>query len=103
LNLTKYRTLAASSEISWLRRYKNQYDEGWDVIRKRRLARMQELGIVGEGVNTADRLWFVPRPSMLAPGARVATGRKMEIYVFNLKSMVTRWEATSRSEISDSP
>ena len=64
----------------WLRRYKNKYDEGWDVIRHRRLARMQELGIVDKGVNAADRLFFLPRASMLAPAARVMTGRKMEIY-----------------------
>ncbi len=64
----------------WLRRYKNRYDEGWDVIRQRRLARMQELGIVDKSVNAADRLFFLPRASILAPGARLMMGRKMEIY-----------------------
>jgi len=71
----------------WLRRYKNQYDEGWDVIRMRRLARMQELGIVEEGVSTAERLWFLPRASMLAPGARIALGRKMELYASMVEYM----------------
>jgi arylsulfatase len=71
----------------WLRRYKNQYDEGWDVIRLRRLARMQELGIVEEGVSTADRLWFLPRASMLAPGVRVLQGRKMELYASMVEYM----------------
>jgi arylsulfatase len=71
----------------WLRRYKNQYDEGWDVIRMRRLARMQELGIVEEGVSTAERLWFLPRASMLAPGARIASGRKMELYASMVEYM----------------
>jgi arylsulfatase len=71
----------------WLRRYKNQYDEGWDVIRYRRLARMRELGILEEGVSTADRLWFLPRASMLAPGARIASGRKMEIYASMVEYM----------------
>jgi arylsulfatase A-like enzyme len=64
----------------WLRRYKNRYDEGWDVIRKRRLARMHELGIVDKDANDADRLWFLPRASGFAPATRVALGRKMEIY-----------------------
>ncbi len=72
---------------NWLRRYKNKYDEGWDVIRKRRLARMKELGIVDEGVNDADRLFFLPRASMLAPGARVASGRSMEIYASMVEYM----------------
>jgi len=71
----------------WLRRYKNQYDEGWDVIRMRRLARMQELGILEEGVSTAERMGFLPRASMLAPGARIAMGRKMEIYASMVEYM----------------
>jgi arylsulfatase len=64
----------------WLRRYKNRYDEGWDGIRQQRLVRMQELGIIDEGVNTADRLWFLPRSTSLAPAARVMLGRTMELY-----------------------
>ena len=71
----------------WLRRYKNQYDEGWDVIRMRRLARMRELGIVEEGVSVAERLWFLPRASMLAPGVRVMQGRKMELYASMVEYM----------------
>ena len=71
----------------WLRRYKNRYDAGWDEIRRQRLARMEELGIVDRGVNTADRLWFLPRSSMLAPAARVAQGRKMELYASMVEYM----------------
>ena len=71
----------------WLRRYKNRYDEGWDTIRKERLARMQELGIVDKGVNTADRLFFLPRASMLAIGARKIQGRKMEVYASMVEYM----------------
>jgi arylsulfatase len=64
----------------WLRRYKNRYDEGWDGIRKQRLARMQELGIVDKGVNAADRLYFLPRSTAFTPAVRVIQGRKMELY-----------------------
>jgi len=64
----------------WLRRYKNRYDEGWDGIRQQRLARMQELGIVDKDANDADRLFFLPRSTALVPAARVAQGRKMELY-----------------------
>ncbi|MEP0131638.1 MAG: arylsulfatase [Eudoraea sp.] len=71
----------------WLRKYKNHYDEGWDGIREKRLARMQELGIIEEGANTADRLYFLPRSSALAPAARVALGRKMEIYASMVEYM----------------
>jgi len=71
----------------WLRRYKNRYDEGWDEIRRQRLARMQEMGIVEKGVNTADRLFFLPRASMLAVGARKMQGRKMELYASMVEYM----------------
>ena len=71
----------------WLRKYKNHYDEGWDGIREKRLVRMQELGIIEEGDNTADRLYFLPRSSALAPAARVALGRKMEIYASMVEYM----------------
>jgi arylsulfatase len=64
----------------WLRRYKNRYDEGWDGIRRQRLARMQELGIVDKGVNAADRLYFLPRSTAFSPAVRVMQGRKMELY-----------------------
>ena len=71
----------------WLRRYKNRYDEGWDTIRQERLARMQELGIVDKGVNSADRLFFLPRASQLAIGARKIQGRKMELYASMVEYM----------------
>jgi arylsulfatase A-like enzyme len=71
----------------WLRRYKNRYDEGWDGIRQQRLARMRELGIVEEGVNVADRMFFLPRSTSFAPAARVIQGRKMEIYAAMVEYM----------------
>ena len=71
----------------WLRRYKNRYDEGWDGIRNQRLARMRELGIVEEGVNAADRLYFLPRSTTFAPAARVIQGRKMELYAAMVEYM----------------
>lgn len=71
----------------WLRQYKNHYDEGWDGIREKRLARMQELGIIEEGDNYADRLYFLPRSSALTPALRVALGRKMEVYASMVEYM----------------
>ena len=71
----------------WLRRYKNRYDEGWDGIREKRLARMQELGIVDKDDNSADRLYFLPRSTTLVPAARVMQGRKMELYASMVEYM----------------
>ncbi len=64
----------------WLRRYKGRYDVGWDALRKQRLERMAELGIVEEFALAAERLWFVPSWGRLTRMAQVTTARKMEIY-----------------------
>ena len=50
-------------------------------------SRMQELGIVDKGVNAADRLYFLPRSTTLAPAARVMQGRKMELYAAMVEYM----------------
>lgn len=98
----------------WLRRYKNRYDEGWDAIRIQRLERMKELGILDKGVKGADRLYFLPRSTMLTPAVRVMQGRKMELYagmveymddqigrVFNYLKRIGEYENTVVIFISD--
>jgi len=64
----------------WLRRCAERYDVGWDALREQRLARMKELGILGPDANLAERLWYVPFWSDLAPVARASIARKMELY-----------------------
>ena len=71
----------------WLRRYERAYDQGWDVLRKQRLQRMVELGIVAPGTRLADRMWFLPEAANLAPGARAMSARKMEIYAALVENM----------------
>ncbi len=64
----------------WLRRYNGRYDVGWDAVKEVRFRRMQELGIVDEGVERAPRLWYTPRSADLTPAVNTMLGRKMEIY-----------------------
>jgi arylsulfatase len=64
----------------WLRRYKDRYDVGWDVVQEVRFRRMKELGIIDEGVERAPRLWYVPRSIDLTPALNSILGRKMELY-----------------------
>ena len=71
----------------WLRRYSGKYDVGWDLLRTQRLARMKELGIMGAEAELAERLWYVPFWSDLAPLARATVGRKMEIYAALVENM----------------
>jgi arylsulfatase A-like enzyme len=77
----------------WRRRYKGKYAMGWDALRKTRLARMKEMGIVPEQAALAERMWLIPRWSDLAPAVRILQARKMELYaalVENLDYQVGR-------------
>jgi len=64
----------------WRNLHVGQYDRGWDALRKERLDRQVELGIVPKGASLSERMWFLPDPIVLAPAARAVFGRKMELY-----------------------
>ena len=61
-------------------RYVGQYDRGWDAVRRERLKRQVELGVMPEGTPLSERMWFVPDPVLLAPATRAILGKKMELY-----------------------
>jgi arylsulfatase len=64
----------------WRNRHVGEYDKGWDIVRKERLKKQIELGIVPENTQLAERMWYVPEPNILAPASRAVLGRKMELY-----------------------
>ncbi len=64
----------------WRDRHVGEYDQGWDALRQKRLERQVELGIMPAGTKLAERLWFLPDPTVLAPASRAILGRKMELY-----------------------
>jgi len=64
----------------WRDRHVGQYDFGWDMLRQQRLKRQKELGIVNDSTTLAERMWFVPEYSLLAPATRAVLGKKMELY-----------------------
>ncbi len=70
-----------------------QYDKGWDAVRRERLDRQIELGIMPADTQLSERMWFVPDPTMLAPTPRAMLGKKMELYadlVVNLDMHIGR-------------
>ena len=70
-----------------------QYDKGWDALRRDRLARQIELGIMPADTQLSERMWFVPDPTTLAAMPRAFLGKKMELYadlVVNLDSHIGR-------------
>ncbi|MBZ5859600.1 arylsulfatase [Flavihumibacter profundi] len=71
----------------WRDRHVGQYDYGWDMLRAQRLKRQKELGIVPDSTNLAERMWFVPEYSLLAPASRAVLGRKMELYAGLVENM----------------
>jgi len=64
----------------WRSRHVGEYDKGWDAVREARLKRQIELGILPEGTQFAERMWFLPDPVVLAPATRAILGKKMELY-----------------------
>jgi arylsulfatase len=63
-----------------LRTYEGAYDVGWDALREQRLKRMKENGLLASDATLAERLWYVPTWSDLAPIARALVARKMALY-----------------------
>jgi arylsulfatase A-like enzyme len=71
----------------WRTRHIGEYDKGWDAVRKERLKRQIELGIVPPGTQLAERMWFLPDPIVLAPAARAILGKKMELYAGMMENL----------------
>jgi arylsulfatase A-like enzyme len=64
----------------WRDNHVGEYDGGWDLARQSRLERQIELGIMPEGTELAERMWFLPDPTTLAGAPRALLGKKMELY-----------------------
>ena len=71
----------------WCDRHVGQYDIGWDSVREQRLKREKELGIVSDSTGLAERMWYVPDYSLLAPATKALLGRKMELYAGLMENM----------------
>jgi arylsulfatase len=77
----------------WRNRHVAQYDRGWDALRRERLDRQIELGIMPADTQLSERMWFLPDPSTLAALPRAVLGKKMELYadmVVNLDAHIGR-------------
>ena len=71
----------------WRNRHVGEYDKGWDAVRQERLQRQIEMGIVPKGTELAERMWFLPDATLLAPAARAIMGKKMELYAGMVENM----------------
>ncbi len=64
----------------WLGRYSGAYDEGYNAIRERRLARMKEIGLVPEALASNPGSGLFASWDQLDENEKTEQARKMEIY-----------------------
>ncbi len=65
---------------SYLDKYKGQFDEGWDVLRQKTLARQIEMGVVPAGTKLAPKDPFIKDWDKLSPAEKKVYARQMEVY-----------------------
>lgn len=63
-----------------IEKYRGRYDIGWDSLRKERIARQKELGILQPGQKIAERDTEVPRWENLTYDQKQLWKSKMEVY-----------------------
>jgi arylsulfatase len=71
----------------WRNRHVGEYDKGWDAVRKERLQRQIEMGLAPKDTQLAERMWFVPDATLLAPATQAILGKKMELYAGMVENM----------------
>lgn len=72
-----YPLQAPDAEIA---KYRGVYDDGPDVLRERRLARLRELGLVGQDVIAHPVVTKEPGWDALSPEDKALSARTMEVY-----------------------
>ncbi|WP_120337308.1 arylsulfatase [Cryobacterium soli] len=64
----------------WADKYAGQFDDGWDVLREKTLARQKELGIVPPETELTPRPDLFPAWDSLTEAQRRLYARQMEVY-----------------------
>jgi arylsulfatase A-like enzyme len=64
----------------WADRYSGRFDDGWDALRERTLARQLELGIVPSGTELTARPAEIPAWDEMPDELKPVLARQMEVY-----------------------
>ena len=64
----------------YIDRYRGTYDEGWDVLRERRLQALKDLGTIHPDAEPFPRLPWVEPWDEMSPDERQEAARDMEVY-----------------------
>ncbi|MEM7204369.1 MAG: arylsulfatase [Planctomycetota bacterium] len=70
-----------------LDRYAGVYDDGWDVLRARRFAAAQRLGLVADDAEPPPRVPFAPAWDSLSADQQRVEARKMELYAAMVENL----------------
>ena len=65
---------------AYIEKYRGTYDEGWDVLRQKRLRGLQELGIIQKDAKPFPRLPSVTAWAKMSADDRQEAARDMEVY-----------------------
>ncbi|MFN8105705.1 MAG: arylsulfatase [Acidimicrobiia bacterium] len=65
---------------AWADKYAGRFDDGWDALRERTLARQIELGVVPAGTELTERPDVFPAWDSLGDAERKLYARQMEVY-----------------------
>ena len=64
----------------YIDKYRGMYDEGWDVLREKRLQALKDLGIIGKNARPYPRLPSVKAWDEMTAEERQKAARDMEVY-----------------------
>jgi len=64
----------------WPAKYKGKFDDGWDALRERTLARQKELGVVPEDAELTGRPEEIPAWDEMPDDLKPVLARQMEVY-----------------------
>jgi arylsulfatase A-like enzyme len=66
--------------VEWSAKYKGKFDDGWDALRERTLARQKELGVVPEDAELTARPEEIPAWDEMPDELKPVLARQMEVY-----------------------
>jgi arylsulfatase A-like enzyme len=64
----------------WAEKYKGQFDDGWDALREKTIARQKELGVIPEEAELTARHDEIPAWKDIPDELKPVLARQMEIY-----------------------
>lgn len=72
----------------WIAKFKGQFDQGWDQVRKETFSRQKQLGVVPPNAVLTPRPGNLPAWDSLQPKEKALYARMMEVYAASLPTRI---------------